>query len=65
MALGNALNPLGADVELDVTPSTGTLYGVVEGTDGFGLDSVTVDVNGKDGHDRRTRPVHRGGLQRR
>ena len=46
--VGNALNPLGATLELDVTPATATVYGrVVGGTGadkGFPLDSVTVTV---------------------
>ena len=45
--IDNALNPLGGDVTLDVTPATATVYGIVKGSDKFGLDSVTVDVNGR------------------
>ncbi len=45
--LGSALSPLSADITIDVTPATATLYGRVTGTDGFGLDSVTVTANGK------------------
>ena len=50
--LDNALNPLGGnpldgDVTLDVTPATATVFGIVKGSDKFGLDSVTVDVNGR------------------
>ena len=44
--LGNALNPLAGDLAIDVTPATATLYGRVNGGDGFPLDSVTVTVNG-------------------
>ena len=44
--VGDAFNPLAGDVPLDVTPATGTLYGRVDGTDGFPLDSVVVTVNG-------------------
>ena len=44
--VGGALSPLADVVELDVTPATGTFFGHVTGSDGFGLDSVTVDVNG-------------------
>ncbi len=40
------LSPLAGAVEIDVTPATGTFFGHVTGSDGFGLDSVTVDVNG-------------------
>ena len=45
--VGNAFNPLDGDVELDVTPTTATVYGRVIGEDKFPLDSVTVTVNGK------------------
>ena len=45
--VGSALNPLGGDVSLDITPATGTVYGRVNGADGFPLDSVTVTVNGR------------------
>ena len=44
--LGNALNPLAGDLSIDVTPTTATLYGRVNGSDGFGSDSVTVTANG-------------------
>ncbi len=47
MELGNALSPLGGAVELEVTPSTGTVYGRVKGSDGFPIDSATVTANGK------------------
>ncbi len=47
MALGGALNPLGGAVELEVTPSTGTVYGRVTGTDGFPIGGATVTANGK------------------
>ena len=45
-ALGNAFNPLMADQQVDVTPTTGILYGRVTGAKGFPLDSTTVTVNG-------------------
>ena len=45
--LGNALNPLGGDLAIDVTPATATVYGRVNGSDGFPLDSVTVTINGR------------------
>ena len=45
--LGDALNPLAGDLAIDVTPATATLYGRVNGDDGFPLDSVTVSVNGQ------------------
>ena len=41
-----ALSPLADNLELDVTPSTATVYGFVRNTDGFGLENVTVTVNG-------------------
>ncbi len=41
-----ALSPLESDVQLDVTPSTATFYGVVRNRSGFGLETVTVTVNG-------------------
>ena len=40
------LAPLASDVELAITPSTATLYGFVRNNDGFGLEGVTVTVNG-------------------
>ncbi len=43
--LGDALNPLAGDLAIDVTPATGTVFGSVTGSDGFGVDSVTVTVN--------------------
>ncbi len=46
-SLGNALNPLVADLELDVTPSTGVVYGRVTGEDGFAVEGVTVRANGR------------------
>ena len=45
-AVGSALSPLDGDVSLDVTPTTATVYGRVSGSDGFPLDSVTVNANG-------------------
>ena len=46
MKAADALSPLAGDVELDITPSTATLYGFVRNNDGFGLEGVTVTVNG-------------------
>ena len=43
--VGNALNPLGGDVELDITPATATVYGFVVDEDGFAVDSATVTAN--------------------
>ncbi|MDE0073695.1 MAG: hypothetical protein OXU32_06905 [Gammaproteobacteria bacterium] len=42
-----ALNPLASDLDIKVTPSTATVYGFVRSTDGFGLENVTVTVNGE------------------
>ena len=47
-SLGNALNPLAGDLAIDVTPATATVYGRVDGTDGFPLDSVKVTINGQE-----------------
>ena len=41
----DALNPLGGDVELDITPATATVYGFVVDEDGFAVDSATVTAN--------------------
>ena len=46
VSLGNALSPLAGNVELDITPSTTSLYGFVRDQSGFGLKGLTVDVNG-------------------
>ena len=46
-AVGDALSPLDAAVALDITPATATVYGRVDGGDGFPLEGVTVDVNGR------------------
>ena len=45
--VGTALDPLGADVSLDVTPMTTSLYGFVRDQAGFGLKAVPVEVNGQ------------------
>ena len=47
--VGDALNPLDGPVSLDVTPATATVYGRVDGSDGFPLEGVVVDVNGRTG----------------
>ena len=44
-----ALSPLESDLALEVTPSTAILYGFVRNADGFGLEGVTVTVNGQTG----------------
>ncbi|MCY4572352.1 MAG: cadherin-like beta sandwich domain-containing protein [Gemmatimonadetes bacterium] len=46
VALGSSLNPLAGDLQLDVTPTTGFVYGRVTGSDGFAVADVTVHVNG-------------------
>ncbi len=43
--VGNALNPLGGPVSLDITPSTATVYGFVVDEDGFAMDDATVTAN--------------------
>ena len=45
--LGDALSPLGANLSIDVTPATATVFGRVDGSDGFAVDSVTVSVGGQ------------------
>ena len=45
VAVGDSLSPLDNDLELDITPSTGTLYGYVMGGDGFTLAGATVTAN--------------------
>ena len=45
--VGTALDPLGDDVSLDVTPMTTSLYGFVRDQAGFGLKDVPVEVNGQ------------------
>ena len=42
----DALNPLASNLALAITPSTAILYGFVRNTEGFGLETVTVTVNG-------------------
>ena len=45
--VGNALDPLGANVALDVTPMTTSLYGFVRNEGGFPLEGLTVTANGQ------------------
>ena len=47
--LGDDLSPLGGNLSIDVTPATATVYGRVDGGDGFPLDSATVTINGMTG----------------
>ena len=41
------ITPLAADLQIDVTPTTGFVYGRVTDGDGFAVADVTVHVNGK------------------
>ena len=43
-ALGAEIN-LMADIQIDVTPATGVLHGVITDSDGFAVDSATVTAN--------------------
>ncbi len=43
--IGDAFSPLDENTVIDVTPAGGILYGYVRGSEGFGIDSVTVTVN--------------------
>ena len=45
-AVANALNPLGGDLGIDITPTTTTVYGYVRDSDGFPVEDVTVTANG-------------------
>ena len=45
-AFGNELSPLGADLQIDVSPTTGYVYGTVTDSKGFRVDSATVSANG-------------------
>ena len=45
-AFDGELSPLGADLQIDVTPTTGYVYGIVEDGNGFRVDSASVTVNG-------------------
>ena len=47
MKAADALDPLGGDVDIVVTPTTTTLYGFVRDQAGFGLKDVPVEVNGQ------------------
>ena len=47
VAFGNELSPLGADLQIDVTPTTGYVYGTVTDSKGFRVDSATVTANGR------------------
>ncbi len=45
--LAGHINPLAGDLQIDVTPTTGFVYGRVTDGDGFAVADVTVHVNGK------------------
>ena len=44
--LASHLSPLAGALQIDVTPTTGFVYGRVVDSNGFAVDSVTVNVNG-------------------
>ena len=45
--LASHINPLAGDLRIDVTPTTGFVYGRVTDSDGFAVADVTVAVNGR------------------
>ena len=45
--LAGHINPLAGDLQIDVTPTTGFVYGRVTDSDGFAVADVTVAVNGR------------------
>ena len=45
-AFGNELSPLGADLQIDVSPTTGYVYGTVKDDKGFRVEGATVSANG-------------------
>ena len=45
--LASHINPLAGDLQIDVTPATGFVYGRVTDTDGFAVADVIVAVNGR------------------
>ncbi len=47
MSPGGDLDPLKADLAIDVTPATGLVYGRVTDSDGFAAPNVTVEANGR------------------
>ena len=47
VAFGTELNPLGADLQIDVSPTTGYVYGTVKDGDGFRVEGATVTANGE------------------
>ncbi|MXX34519.1 MAG: hypothetical protein F4Z50_07120, partial [Gemmatimonadetes bacterium] len=46
VAFGNQLSPLGADLQIDVSPTTGYVYGTVTDSKGFRVEGATVSANG-------------------
>ena len=46
-AFGNELSPLGADLQIDVSPTTGYVYGTVKDSMGFRVEGATVSANGE------------------
>ena len=45
--LADAISPLAADLQIDVSPTTGYLYGIVEDGKGFRVEGATVTANGR------------------
>ncbi|MYK48672.1 MAG: hypothetical protein F4029_20895, partial [Gammaproteobacteria bacterium] len=43
---GNQVSPLGADLQIDVSPTTGYVYGTVTDSKGFRVEGATVSANG-------------------
>ncbi|MDE2655457.1 MAG: fibronectin type III domain-containing protein [Gemmatimonadota bacterium] len=46
VAFGSELSPLGADLQIDVSPTTGYVYGIVTDSKGFRVEGATVTANG-------------------
>ncbi|MYD15327.1 MAG: hypothetical protein F4X00_17180, partial [Gemmatimonadetes bacterium] len=46
VAFNGELSPLGADLQIDVSPTTGYVYGIVTDSDGFRVEGATVTANG-------------------
>ncbi len=45
VAFGDELSPLGADLQIDVSPTTGYVYGTVTDSKGFRVEGATVTAN--------------------
>ncbi len=46
VAFNGELSPLGADLQIDVSPTTGYVYGIVTDSKGFRVEGATVTANG-------------------